>query len=164
MVVPVVVVPVVVVPVVRGAGGGAGGIWRLQLQAEAARQLDADGPRLVSIHFQQRHVDNHLRTRLIQVVDELLRQQQLVRRGAHDDGALARHAVELGIHQQVAQRGLNIVQIVLLGGVGQIERLHRLFFQFLALGAGIHGDKDGVGGHRVPERARDCANDAQGIQ
>ncbi len=158
-----VVVPVVV-PVRSPGGGGAGGVGRLNLDAGGARELNADGPRLVPVHFQQGHIDHHLRTRLIQIVDELLRQQQFVRRSPHHNGALARYAVELGVHQQVAQRGLNVVQIVLLGSVRQIERLHCLFFQLLTLGARVGGNKNGVGGDRVPERARDCTHYAQGVQ
>ena len=72
---------------------------------------------------------------LVQVVDQLLRQQQLVGRAAHHDGVLALHAVDLGVRHHVAQRGLHIVQVVLLPGIGQIKGLHRLLVQLLPLGA-----------------------------
>ena len=162
------VLPVVVVPGSGGAGGGGaggsgGGVGWLQLHAKRARELKADGPRLVPVHFHQRNVDHYLGTRLVQVIDELLRQQQFIRRSAHHDGALARHPVEFGIDQQVAQRRLNIVQIVLLCRVRQIERLHRLFLQLLALGTSVHRHKDGVGGDRVPKGAGRYANDAQSV-
>ena len=72
----------------------------------------------------------------------LLREQKLVGRAAHDDGVLALHAVDLGVGHDVAQGGLDVVEVVLLPGVGQIEGLHRLLVELLALGAGVLRDKD----------------------
>ena len=85
----------------RGTGGGrAGGArgaargrwcwrWRLQRDTDAAGPGDAQGPLPVLAHLQDGDVHHHLGARLVQVVDELLRQQQLVGRAAHHDGVLA---------------------------------------------------------------------------
>ncbi len=124
---------------------------RLQRYAKAARPRDAQRAFPVLAHFKYGDVDHDFAARLVEIVDELLRQQQFVGRGAHHDGVLALHAVDLGVGHHVAQRGLHIIQIVLLPGIGQIEGLHRLLIQLLALGPRVLRHKDGVAGDGPPE-------------
>ena len=136
----------------------------LQRHADAAGPGDAQGPLPVLADLQDGDVHHHLGPRLVQVVDQLLRQQQFVGRAAHHDGVLAGDAVDLGVGQHVAQGGLHVGQVVLLPGVGQIEGLHRLLVQLGALGAGVLGHKDRVVGDRPPEGVGDGAHDAQRVQ
>ncbi len=117
---------------------------RLQLHPHTRRPLQPDRPLPVLAHFQHRYVHHHFRPRLVQVVDDLLRQQQLVRRAPHHQRILARQSVHLDLHQHVAQRRLDVVQVVLLPRIGQVERLHRLLIQFVALRSRVLGHENRV--------------------
>ena len=76
VVVPVVVVVVVVLVLLALLACGR--------QAEACRQRDAQVALFLPAYLQHRHVDHHLRPRPVEVVDDLLRQDQLVGRRAHE--------------------------------------------------------------------------------
>ena len=152
----------------RTAGSGAACIGRsagrLQGNPDAAGPGDAQCLLPVFAHFEDGDVHHHLGTRLVQVVDQLFRQQKFVRRGSHHDGVLAGHGVDLGAGQHVANGGLHVGQVILLPRIRQVEGLHRLLIQLRVAGAGVGGHKDGVLGHRPPEGIRDGANNAQRVQ
>ena len=73
--------------------------------ADAAGPRDAERPLPVLAYLEDGDVDDNLAARLVQVVNELLREEKLVGRGTHDDGVLALHAVDLGIGQYVTAPG-----------------------------------------------------------
>ncbi len=155
----------------RTGGAGAGraatvGCRAVGLQgdADAAGPGDAQGPLPVFAHLQDGDVDDNFAARLVEVVNELLREQELVGRAAHDNGVLALHAVDLGVGHDVAQGSLHVVEVVLLPGIGQIKSLHRLLVEFLALGARVLRDKNGVAGDRAPEGIGHDADDAQCVE
>ena len=80
------------------------------------RQGDAEVADLVAVDFEDGDVDDDFGTGAVEVVDQLLREQELVGGGAHDDGVLAGDEVDLdaGI-EQVAEGGDDLVGVVLLG-------------------------------------------------
>ena len=51
-------------------------------------QRDAQVANLVPVDFEHGDIDDHFRAGTIEVVDELLREQELVGGGADDDGVL----------------------------------------------------------------------------
>jgi len=78
-----VVVPLVplvpVVPVIGGrAGVGQVGVRRLEIDTSRLRQLHTDIAQQIAAHFQHCYIDDHFRTRFIEIVDEPARQQQLI--------------------------------------------------------------------------------------
>ena len=141
--------------------------WRLggcRATPNAAGPGDAESALPVLADFHDGDVDDDFGARLVEIVDEFLRQQKFVGRAAHDDGVLAGDAVDFGAGEYVAQGGLHVVEVVLLPGVGEIEGLDGLLVEFGALDARVLGDKDSVGGDWPPEGAGHGANDAQGVQ
>ena len=146
-----------------GGATGRGGRGRLQGDGDVAGPGNAEVLLPVLAQLQNRDVHHHLGTRLVQVVNQFLRQQQLVRRAANHDGVLAGDRVGLGIGQHIANGGLHVGQVVLLPGVRQVEGLDRLLIQLGALGFGVLCDKNRVVGDRPPEGVRDGAHNAQRI-
>ena len=92
-----------------------------------------------------------------------LGEHQLVGSGAHDDGVLAGNTIDLGVGKYVAQGGLNVVEVVLLPGVGEVEGLNGLLVELGALGAGVGCDKDGVLSDWAPEGVGEGADDAERV-
>ena len=153
-----------------GGGGGAGtaGIGcravGLQGNAEAAGPLHSQRLLPVLAHFEHCDVDYDLAAGLVEVVDELLRQQELVGGATHDDGVLALHRKDLGSGHEVADCGGDVIEVVLLPCVGQIEGLHGLLIQVAPLGGSVLGHEDGIAGDRTPEGIGHHAYDAQGVE
>ena len=108
------VVVVLPVPVLGAAGGRRVGVG-LRGEADGLRQVM---PRLRSslVDFEDGDIDDDLGTGAVEIVQELLREEQLVRGGAHDDGVLAGDEVDLdaGV-EQVADGDDDFVGVVLLG-------------------------------------------------
>ena len=147
MVLPVGVVVVVVVEVAAVVGV-------VRVTDRGLRELNTDLPHHVLVDLKHGDIDDHLRARLVEVVDQLLRQQQFIRSGAHDDGVLAGNAVDLGVGEHIAQRGRDVVQVVLLRGVREIEGLHRLLVQLGPLRRVLAATKivlAVIGRQKVPE-------------
>ncbi len=128
------------------------------------RQRDAEVALDVAVDFEDGDVDDDFGAGAVEVVQELLREEQLIGRGAHDDGVLAGNEIDLdaGI-EQVADGDDDFVGVVLLAGVGEIEGLDGLLVEVGALGAGVLGDEDGVGGDGLVEGAGEGADDAEGV-
>ena len=94
-----------------------------------------------------------------------MREEELVRRSAHDDGVLAGNEIDLdaGV-EQVADGDDHFVGIVLLTGIGEIEGLDSLLVEIGALGARVSGDEDGVRRDGLVEGAGDGADDAKSVR
>ncbi len=78
-------------------------------------QRDAEVADLVAADFEHGDVDDDFRPGAVEIVDELFREDELVGRGAQDDGVLAGDEEDLdaGV-EQVAQRDEDFVGVVLL--------------------------------------------------
>ena len=118
----------------------------------------------VAIDFKDGDVDDDFGAGTIEVVKELLREEELVGRGAHDDGVLAGDEVDLdaGV-KQIADGDDDFIGVVLLAGVGEIEGLDGLLVEVGALGARVGSDEDGVRRDGLVEGAGDGADDAEGV-
>ncbi len=127
----------------------------LQLHADRAGKLQTDVAQQVLIDFKDGDVDDDLRLGLIEIVDDLLRQQQLIRCAAHDDGALAGNGLHLdrSIHQ-VADRIQDFVQVVGHRNVAEVEGLDGLLFQLGSFLTRVGGNKNRVPGDWTPEGLR----------
>ena len=82
------------------------------------RKGDADIAHLVAIDLEDGDVDDDFGAGAVEVVEEFLSEEQLVRRGAHDDGVLAGDEVDLdaGV-EQVADGDDDFVGVVLLAAL-----------------------------------------------
>ena len=101
----------------------------------------------------------------VEIVQQLLGQDQVLRRRAHDDGVLRVDQVDLVVGvEHIAQRGDYFVGVGLLAGVGQIEGLYGHIVQVGVLLPGVGGDEDGVRRDDLVEGAGDGADDAQRIR
>ncbi len=137
----------------------------MKRNAYAAGPLNAKCLLPVLADFKYGDIDHNFGARLIKIVDELLCQQQFVWRTAADDGVLTGYTVDLEVAgEHVAERGLNVVQIILLPGIGKVEGLHGLLVELGPLGTVILGNKNGVRSYGPPECVRKCAHNAQGIK
>jgi hypothetical protein len=136
----------------------------LRGERDGGRQGDAEVTHLVAVDIEDGYVNDNLRLGPVEIVEELLREKKLVRRGAHDDGVLAGNEGDLGAGiEKVADRGLNLVGIGLLGGVCEVEGLDGYRVEVRALGTGVLGDEDGVGGNRLVKSSGDSSDDAESV-
>ena len=137
-------------PVVEVRGAGVA----LQSDGDAGRGTDTEVAQLVAVDLHDGDFDHHLRPRLVEVFDQLLRHRDLVGRAAYHDRLLRRELLQaLGI-QQRAQDVDQVLQLVGLRQIGQIKSADDALFQLLALGRSVGGNKDGVGSDRPPEGLR----------
>ena len=67
-------------------------------------------PRLVAAYLHDHHVDHHFRLGLVKVVDQLLRQRNLIRSSAYDDGVLRLQLLDAADFQQGAHGIHNVLQ------------------------------------------------------
>ncbi len=118
----------------------------------------------VAIDFKDGDIDYDFGPGAVEVVQHLLRDEQLVRRSAHDDGVLAGNDIDLdaGI-EQIANGHDELVGVVGLAGVGEVEGLYGLLVEVGTLGAGVLRDEDGVGGDGLVKSAGEGADDAQSV-
>ncbi len=130
----------------------------------AGRPLDAEVAFPVLADLHDRDVDHHFGPRLVEIVNELLGEEQFVRCAAHHQGTLALHAIDLDLGKDIAQSGLDVVEVVLLPGIGQVKRLDCLLVQLGSLGTSILRDEDGIGGNRAPEGVGHGPDDPQGVE
>lgn len=105
----------------------------MQGKAHASGPGNTERPLPVFAYFQNGDIYHDLGARLVQIIDHLLRQQQLIWRTADNERVLAGNTVNLDPGKDIANGSLHIVQIVLLPGVAQIEGLQSDFIQFGAL-------------------------------
>ena len=148
----------------RGAGSGRGSGKGLGSDADGGGKRDPDIALDVAADLEDGDVDDDFGTGTVEIVQQLLGEEELVWRGAHDDGVLAGDEVDLdaGV-EEITDGHDDFIGVVLLAGVGEVEGLDGLLVELGALGAGVLGDEDGVRGNGLIEGAGDGADDAQGI-
>ncbi len=129
----------------------------LRRNGDRLRERDSEVSLKVFIDLKDGNIDYDFGSGPVEIVQQLLGEEQLVRGRTHDDGVLAGDEVDLdaGV-EQVADGDEDFVGIVLLAGVGQVEGLDGLLIEIGALGAGVLGDEDGVGGDGLCRRCRRC--------
>ena len=136
----------------------------LDADAGGLRKSDAEVAHPVFVDLEDGDIDDDLGAGAVKVVQQLLCEKKLVRGSAHDDGVLAGDKVDLdaGV-EEVADGDDELVGVILRSGVGEVEGLDGLLVEVGALGAGVLGDEDGVGGDGLVEGAGDGADDAEGV-
>ena len=113
---------------------------------------DTQVPQAIGARLQHFDLHHHLRLGLVDVADDLLRQQQLVRCVAHNDGILRVELLNALQVQQLAQPRHNFSNILRLKGIRQINRLDDLLFVIAALLRLVGDHQDDVFRDRLPER------------
>jgi len=128
---------------------------------DGLRKGDSDVAHLVATDLEDGDVDDDFGAGTVEVVEQLLCEEQLIRRRAHDDGVLAGDEIDLDARvEKVADGDDDFVGIVLRSSVGEVEGLDGLLIKIGAFGARVLGHKDGVGGDGLVEGAGEGADDA----
>ena len=99
---------------------------------------------LVAAHFHDRHIDQHFRLGLIQIVNQLLRQRHLIRRSAHHDRSLRGQLLDAAHLEDRAHRVDYILQFGRLRKIGKIESFENVLFQLFPFCGIVLRDKNGV--------------------
>ena len=121
---------------------------------DGLRQGDAEIAHPVAVNLKNGDIDDDLRTGAIEIVEELLREQELVRSGPDNDGVLTGDEVDLGAGIEDVAEGLSdFVLVGLLAGVSEVEGLDGGRIEVGVLGAGVLRDEDGIRGDRFIEGA-----------
>ncbi len=137
----------------------------MRRQAEALRQGDAEVPQLVTADFEHGNVHNDLGSCAVEVVDQLLCENQLVRGRAQHDRILTINQIELYRRiEQIAESHQDFVGVVLLRDIGQVKGLHRQIVQVGSFVSRVLRHKDGVRGDRLPEGSAQGLHDAESIE
>ena len=125
---------------------------------------DAEVADLVAVDFEDGDIDDDLGAGAVEIVDDLLREEKLVGRGAEDERVLRRDGVDLdGGVEDVADGGEDLVEVVGLRDVGEVEGLDGELVEVGALLAVVGGDEDGVRGDGLVEGSGEGADDAEGV-
>ena len=151
-------------PVERYASCRAGACCALERErdpgslgrARQRRKAKRAHPRLVRLEHED--IDDHLRPRLVHVVDDLFRDRDHAGASPHDDRAervQREDPVDLG---NAADRGDHFHQILGRGQIGQIDGLDDPILILPALGLVVVGDKHRIARERFPEGFRDQAD------
>ena len=112
---------------------------------------DAQVPQAIGASLQHFDLHHHLRLGLVDVVNDLLCEQQLVRCVADDDGILRVQLLNALQVQQLAQPGHNFSNVLRLEGVRKIDRFDYLLFVIPALLWLIRDHEDNIFRHRLYE-------------
>ena len=109
-------------------------------------------PQAIGARLQDFHLNNHFRLGFVNIANHLAREEQFVRRIAHNDGVLRVELLNALQVQQLPQTSHNFGQVLRLDGVGKIKSLDNLFFVVAALLRLIGEHENNVFRHRLPYR------------
>ncbi len=110
------------------------------------RRQNAEIACLADTHLCYDNINHNFRFGPVQIIDDLLRQRNLVRSSFHDDGILRRNMLNTLDFQKRADRSNHVLKICV---------------EFLALGRRVLRDENGVRRHRTPEGSRLHAHNVQ---
>src|SRR5260370_23415545 len=136
------------------------GTRTLQSRSERLWELNSQIAHLVLAECQHCDIDHYLRACSVEVVDQFLCNEELVRTASHHNRVLARDEEYFyaWVHD-IAQRGHEFVRIVLLCGVGKIKRLECRALQAGSLHPRVSGYEDRIGGIWLRKCSLNCHSD-----
>ncbi len=153
-----VVLPLVAASRISRRAGHARSVRRrvglLKADRDTGRRIDAQVAQLVARHLHDGYFHHHLRLRLVEIFDQLLRHGDLVGSAAYHNRLLGRELLQPLRIQQRAQNVHQVLQLVGLRKIIEVERANDALFQLFALGRSVGGNEDRVGRDRTPEGLR----------